>query len=185
MQTPLQDTEKPENENNEPIVKAKRVRKPMSEEQRQRYSENMKKVNQARIAAAKERTEALLEVKAQRLAAKMERIEDKKKKVASLPGPSAPPEELSAPEAPKAPQRQNAKRFNEKHLKKVIVQSSSDSDDYYDEGSTTEEEEEVIYVAKKSKKPTITKAKPVKVAKQREPEIQPPPQPPKTIIKFF
>jgi hypothetical protein len=182
MQTPLPDTEKPENETNEPIVKAKRVRKPMSEEQRQRYSENMKKVNQARIAAAKERTEALLEVKAQRLAAKMERIEDKKKKVASLPGPKAPSEELSAPEAPKAPQRQNAKRFNEKHLKKVIVQSSSDSDDYYDDGSTTSEEE-VIYVAKK--KPSITKAKPVKVAKQREPEIQQPPQPPKTIIKFF
>ena len=164
---------------NTPILKEKKKRN-ISDEQRAKASENMRKVSLERIEKARIASEERLALEAKHIKAKMEtkleKVEQKVKKIKEIKEEKQLKEEKPLAELKK----QKGKR--------IIMQESSDSEDYYDDNDDSESDTEIIYVAKKPKakqqKETILKAKPK--AKQEKPNQEVPKQEiPKTIIKFL
>jgi len=165
----------------ETILKTKPPRKqraPLAPEVKAKLSENMKKVNAARIAAAKIKNEHKLDKKqmeiAQEAADRLEVIEKKKEAIQKLKSASPPP--LPLPEQPPKPPK--------KSKKQLIVELSDDSDSTDSEES--EDEPEILYVAKKKQTRTRAKSDPsiVKPKKNNKPPTPPQQEDPRPIIKF-
>jgi len=162
----------------ETILKAKPPRKPrapLAPEVKAKLSENMKKVNAARIAAAKIKSEHKLDAKqaeiAKEAADRLEVIEKKKEAIAKLKSASPP-----LPQQPPKPPK--------KSKKQVILEVSDDSDSTDSEES--DDEPEILYVAKKKQTRTRAKSDPsiVKPKKNNKPTEQPQQEDPRPIIKF-
>jgi colicin import membrane protein len=167
-----------ENPNQEPlqddanILKEKPKRKQtLTDEQRAKKAEHMRKISLARIEKARLANEAKLEEKEDKIVEKLAKVEVKKEQVRKIK------EEKKIPEPKAELKTQKAKRF-----KKVVVEEdSTDSEDYYDDDGGSSSQDEVIYVAKKPTKKAQDKSiiKPKKEAKMKEIET------PKTVIKFL
>jgi hypothetical protein len=174
-----------------------KVKKNFSDEHRAYLAERMKKVNEARVAKARVKNEAMLAAKEAKAEAKLEEIKQKKEKVKTAKEhpevkagePAVPSTIRSAnfdaqvatklPLAPPAtPSLDNTKHKKEgtkvkKVIKKktVVIQESSDSEDYANSSSDSEsEEEEVVYIQKKAKaKPKAAKEPtPTKLMKEKK-----------------
>jgi hypothetical protein len=161
----------------ETILKQKPPRKPrapLAPEVKAKLAANMKKVNEARIAAAKIKNEHKLNAKqaeiAKEAADRLEVIEKKKEAIAKLKASSPPLE-------PKTPKPKKSK-------KQVILEVSDDSDST-DSETDGEDEPEILYVAKKQTR-TRAKSDPsiVKPKKQNKPQTPPQQEDSRPIIKF-
>jgi hypothetical protein len=133
----------------------------------------MKKVNEARIAAAKIKNEHKLDKKqmeiAQEATERLEVIEKKKEAIKKLKA-SSPLPPIQTP------------KVSKKSKKQVVVELSSDSET---DSEDSDAEEEVLYVAKKK---TRTRAKSdsiVKPKKQDAPQAPPQQEVAKPIVKFI
>jgi hypothetical protein len=169
--------ESAENAPEETILKQKPPRKPrqpLDPEVKAKLSANMKKVNEARIAAAKIKSEHKLDKKqmeiAQEATERLAVIEKKKEAIQKLKASSPPP----PPQTPKV---------SKKSKKQVVVELSEDDSTDSEE---SDGEEEVLYVAKKK---TRTRAKLdnsiVKPKKQNPPQAPPQQEVAKPIVKFI
>jgi hypothetical protein len=171
----------------EPILKPKKPRKPLSDEIRQKRSEHMRRINEERIEKSRHKYEENLKKKEeeiQRIAQKkLESVSKKKEKIQKIKQEKG--EETEAPKAPIEPPKSRKSR------KQVIVELSSESESETDT-SRSDEEEEIIYVAKKP-----TKKYNKKSARKDNGIVKPKhnhkiqsvndyiPEAPKTIIKFI
>jgi hypothetical protein len=164
----------------ETILKPKPPRKPrapLDPEVKAKLAANMKKVNEARIAAAKIKNEHKLDAKQAEIAKeandRLAVIEKKKEQIAKLKESSQQLEQ----QPPKPPK---------KSKKQLIVELSDDSDST-DSETDGEDEPEILYVAKKKQTRTRAKSDPsiVKPKKQNKPQTPPQQDDPRPIIKFI
>jgi len=162
-------------ENNEPVVEQTLVKpkrkQNLTDEQRAKKAEHMRKISLARIEKHRLANESKLEEAEDKLVEKLAKVEDKKKQVRKI-----------KEEKPIDTPVQKVKKAPSKKVTKVVYETS-DSDDYeQDDGETSEEEEEVIYVAKKpTKNKTKSLVKPKKEIREKEEESEIP----KPVIKFL
>jgi len=151
------------------LVKPKRKQN-LTDEQRAKKAEHMRKISLARIEKHRLANESKLEEAEDKLVEKLAKVEDKKKQVRKI-----------KEEKPIDTPVQKVKKAPAKKVTKVVYETS-DSDDYeQDEQSDSGSEEEVIYVAKKPTKSNSKKdlVKPKKQIREKEVEI------PKPVIKFL
>jgi len=175
-QEPLEEAELVE----QSIVKPKR-KQTLTDEQRAKKAEHMRKISLARIEKHRLANESKLEEAEDKLVEKLAKVEDKKKQVRKIKEekPIDTPVDTPVRTARKAPAKKTTK----------IVYETSDSDEYDndEDGETTgesDDEEEVIYVAKKPRKSKSSKSlvKPKKQIREKDPiEIEIP----KPVIKFL
>jgi len=160
-------TEPPQDDNN--VLKPKR-KQTLTDEQRAKKADHMRKISLARIEKARLSTEEKLNATEDKVIEKLAKVEDKKQQIRKIKEEKLLPEPKAPPVTPRA-----------KRVKKVVVQESTDSEDYCNESEDTESDDEVIYVAKKPTKKAQDKSiiKPKKEAKMKEIET------PKTVIKFL
>ncbi len=163
----------------ESILKTKPPRKPrppLAPEVKAKLAENMRKVNEARIAAAKIKNEHKLDAKQAEIAKeandRLAVIEKKKEQIAKLKSASQQLE-------PKTPKPKKSK-------KQVIVELSDDSDST-DSETDGEDEPEILYVAKKKQTRPRAKSDPsiVKPKKQNKPQAEPKQDESKLVVKFL
>jgi len=168
-----------ENQNQEPPQDDTNILKPkpkrtqtLTDEQRAKKAEHMRKISLARIEKAKLANESKLVEQEEKVIEKLAKVEDKKQQIRKIK------EEKKIPEPKAELKTQKAKRF-----KKVVVEEdSTDSEDYYDDDGGSSQDE-VIYVAKKPTKKAQDKTiiKPKRETKTKE-VVQ---EMPKTVIKFL
>jgi len=160
-------------ENQEPVVEQQLVKpkrkQNLTDEQRAKKADHMRKISLARIEKHRLANESKLEEAEDKLVEKLAKVEDKKKQVRKIKEEKPEPKPKSEPKPKKVTK---------------VVYETSDSDDYeQDDGETSEEEEEVIYVAKKPTKSNSKKdlVKPKKQIREKTEEIEIP----KPVIKFL
>jgi len=168
-----------ENPNQEPlqddanILKEKPKRKQtLTDEQRAKKADHMRKISLARIEKARLSAEEKLNATEEKVIEKLAKVEDKKQQIRKIK------EEKKIPEPKAELKTQKAKRF-----KKVVVEEdSTDSEDYYDDDGGSSQDE-VIYIAKKPTRKAQDKTiiKPKRETKTKE-VVQ---ETPKTVIKFL
>jgi hypothetical protein len=138
----------------------------ISDEERKRRAEQLKKLNEKRSDDAAERKEVELTFKEKAMKEKLRVIEEKKKEVKAR-NAAKKKEEAPKPEPIAEPKKQK----KTKKAVKVVVETSSDSSDYSSSGdssSSSNDSSEVIFISKK-KKPTKVKEQPLTKAKEEPP----------------
>jgi hypothetical protein len=144
----------------------------ISDEERKRRAEQLKKLNEKRSDDAAERKEVELTFKEKAMKEKLRVLEEKKKEVKARnaakkkeEAPKAEPKAEPKPEPIAEPKKQK----KPKKAVKVVVETSSDSSEYSSSGdSGSSDESEVIFISKK-KKPTKVKDQPLTKAKEEPP----------------
>jgi len=125
----------------QPLVKPKRKQN-LTDSQRQKKAENMRKISLARIEKHRLANEAKLEEKEDQLVEKLAKVEDKKKQVRKIKE-----DKLESIDTPV----QKVRKAQPKKKQPKVIYETSDSEEYGNETDGSDDTE-VIYVAKKPKK---------------------------------
>lgn len=153
-------------------LKPKRTRR-ITQEQRERQAEIMRKVNADRIEKARLKNEESLKIQEQKVKERLEKVKAKQEKVTKIKEEKKIPVEKA--------EKKSVSKPKIKPVRKLIIESSEDETDSEDYGDETETE--VVYLTKK-KSVSKPKAKPEKkpqesVKKQTQPIEQ------KMVFKFI